>query len=62
MEILILCGRGLFYVFEQPASSWAFKLPCMRRVIELADMFLGPEAPSQNLEVVNCFKIAQNIS
>lgn len=38
IEILILCGRGLFYVFEQPASSWAFKLPCMRRVIELADM------------------------
>ena len=27
VEILFRCERALHFIFEQPASSWAFKLP-----------------------------------
>jgi hypothetical protein len=40
ISILIRMGRKLYYIFEQPAQSWGFKLPSMVQLKEQARMRL----------------------
>ena len=42
VEILFRCERALHFIFEQPASSWAFKLPTMELLKTLGAMPRGP--------------------
>ena len=42
MEVLLRSERDLYYVFEQPAQSWGFKMPFMQTLKILGCMCLDP--------------------
>ena len=41
LRSLIQAGRQVHFLLEQPAQSWAFKLPTMLELRELGGWFLG---------------------
>lgn len=41
MEVMERCNRQLFWLLEQPAQSWAFKVPFMKNLALRAKLFLG---------------------
>ena len=59
IRILMVAGRGLFYVIEQPAQSWAFKQAYMRDIRDLGGLFLalqGPLALYEDTKITKYFK------
>ena len=43
MKVLMVLRRKIYYVFEQPAQSWAFKLPEMKELIKEFSMRRGKQ-------------------